>query len=80
MGYVHVGVLLAVLEATPARLVLRVRPAIARVVFGVENLAVVPGDGVVIFPARNLGQQGIEVRLSAGPRHSGVMSVLVMVG
>jgi hypothetical protein len=69
MGYVHVGALLAVLEVAPARLVLRVRPAIARVIFGVENLAVVPGDDVVIFLARKLGQQGIEARLEGRPSY-----------
>ena len=69
MGYVHVGVLLAVLEVAPARLVLRVRPAIARMVFGVENLDIGPHEGVVIFPAHKLGQQGIEARLPGRPSY-----------
>jgi hypothetical protein len=69
MGYVHVGVLLAVLEVARARLVLRVRPAIARMVFGVENLDIGPDEGVAIFPAHKLGQQGIEARLPGRPSY-----------
>lgn len=38
MGYVNVGVFLAVLEVTQARLILRVRPRVAQAIFGIESL------------------------------------------
>src|SRR5262245_40344209 len=66
LGYAQVGLLMAVLEIEGRRLGVRVRPGFARRMFGIQNLAVTPSDGVVVFPARNLGQQGIEVRPKSG--------------
>jgi hypothetical protein len=63
VGYVEIGVLLAVAEVGVQSLVLRIRPGIIRLMFGIENLTVQPGAGVAIFPARKLGQSGIEVRI-----------------
>ena len=69
LGYMDVSVPLAVAEVGPGRLVLRVRPAIFRLMFGLATLTVAPGDGVVIFPAHKFGQEGIEIRLNGRPSH-----------
>lgn len=69
MGYVEIGVLLAVAEVRQHLLVLRVRPALIRLMFGIDNLTVVPDDGAVIFPAHKFGQEGIEIRLNGRPSY-----------
>lgn len=68
MGYVHASRPLGVLEVAPGRIGLRVRLPIARWVFGIENLNVTAGQGVVVFPARRLqGLGGIEIRVPDRP-------------
>ena len=69
MGYMEIGVFLAVAEVSKRALVLRVRPAIIRLMFGIENLRVAPGEGAVIFPAHKLGQTGIEIRREGRPSY-----------
>lgn len=69
LGYIQVGVFLAVAELGEQGLVLRVRPAIIRMMFGIENLTVRPGDGTVIYAARTVGQSGIEIRISGRPSY-----------
>ncbi len=64
-GYVNVGVLLAVLEVAPGQLVLRTRPALMRLMFGIKNLTAAPDESVTIFPFRGRFQTGVEVRLAA---------------
>ena len=61
--------LLAVAELDRQVLVVRVRLGLLRLMFGVQNLAVRPGDGPVIFPARKMGQSGIEIRMSGRPSY-----------
>jgi hypothetical protein len=67
MGYVEIGVFLAVAELGEQGLVLRARPAMIRLMFGIENLTVRPGDGTVIYAARAVGRSGIEIRVSGRP-------------
>ena len=70
LGYIEVSVLLAVAELGDHGFTLRVRPAIIRLMFGIMNLAVNPGEGAVIYPARTtFGRSGIEVRLSGQPSY-----------
>lgn len=64
MGYVQIGVFLAVAELGELGLVLRVRPGIIRLMFAIENLTVQPRDGTVIYPARAVGRPGIEIRMN----------------
>jgi hypothetical protein len=69
MGYMDVGVFLAVMEVGAGLLKLRVRPAILRMMFGIENLQAVPGASTLICPAHKLGQSGIEVRRQGTPSY-----------
>lgn len=69
LGYVEIGVFLAVAELGEQGLVLRVRPGIIRLMFAIENLTVQPGDGTVIYPARAVGRSGIEIRMSGRPSY-----------
>lgn len=69
MGYVEISVFLAVAELGEQGLVVRVRPGIIRLMFLIENLAVRPGDGTVIYPARAIGRWGIEIRMSGRPSY-----------
>ena len=69
VGYVEIGVFLAVTELGEQGLVLRVRPGIIRLMFGIENLTVRPGDGTVIYPARAVGRSGIEIRMMDRPSY-----------
>lgn len=69
MGYIEVSVSLAVAELAEQGFVLRVRPSIIRLMFGIENLAIRPVDGTVIYPARALGRSGIEIRMSGRPSY-----------
>jgi hypothetical protein len=62
LGYTDIGIFLAMLEVSPGVLRFRVRPALLRLVFGLQVLQAVPGDGTRIFPARKFGQSGIEIR------------------
>ncbi|MDA8322613.1 MAG: hypothetical protein M0030_22790 [Actinomycetota bacterium] len=63
MGYIEVGVWLAVLEAKHQSLVLRARPRFVRIIFGLDDLAVALED-TTILPAHKLGQKGVEIRRS----------------
>jgi hypothetical protein len=69
LGYAVVTIPLAVLELAEARLVLRVRPGIVRMMFGIENLVVAPREEIVIYPARGWSLDGIEVRLGNQPSY-----------
>lgn len=69
MGYVEVGLFLAVAELGDRGLVLRVRPGVVRLMFAIENLTVHPADGAVIYPARALGRSGIEIRVGGRPSY-----------
>ncbi len=60
MGYTEIGIFLAVAEVGAEVFTLRVRPAIIRVMFGIENLKAVPTEGTMIFPARKFGQMGLK--------------------
>ena len=62
MGYTAIGILLAVMEVGDGILKLRVRPALLRLMFGIENLSAAADPGTMIFPARKFGQIGIEIR------------------
>ena len=66
-GYIDVGIFLAVVEVSGERLKMRSRPTLIRKMFRLDNLDVGPQDGVTIYPAHKLGQQGIEIRVSDGP-------------
>ena len=37
--------------------------------FGIANLTVEPGPGIVIFPAHKLGQTGIKIRMNGRPSY-----------
>lgn len=63
MGYIEVGVWLAVLEAKHQSLVLRARPRFVRIIFGLDDLAVALED-TTILPAHKLGRKGVEIRRS----------------
>ena len=69
MGYTDIGIFLAVMEVGAGLLKLRVRPAILRMMFGIENLRAVPGPSTVIYPAHKFGQAGIEVRREGEPSY-----------
>lgn len=69
VGYVEVSIFLAVAELGEQGFVLRVRPFIIRLMFGIENLTVRPVDGTVIYPARAFGRSGIEIRVSDRPSY-----------
>jgi hypothetical protein len=60
MGYGRATPPLGVLEVAPGLIVLRVRPAIVRVMFGVEPLNVTAGQDVAVFPASKKRPQGLE--------------------
>jgi hypothetical protein len=66
MGYVHASRPLGLLEVASGRIGLRVRLPIARLIFGIENLNMTAGQGIIVFPARRLrfqGLDGIEIRV-----------------
>jgi hypothetical protein len=67
MGYVDVGIFLAVMDIGPGILELRIRPMFLRPMFGIQNLQVVPDPTTVVCPARKIGQIGIEIRRVARP-------------
>jgi hypothetical protein len=67
MGYMDIGMFLAVMEVGAGLLLLRVRPAIVRMMFGIEDLRAVPGPSTVICQAHKFGQTGIEVRREGMP-------------
>ena len=69
LGYVIVGPPLAVVEVRQGGLLFRVRPRIAGILFGIENLMVTPDDNVVILPAQRRGSTGIELRMSQRPSY-----------
>jgi hypothetical protein len=69
LGYVVVTQPLAVLEVRQTGLSFRVRPRLARTIFGIKDLVVIPGNGVVVFPARRLGAVGVEVRIPEQPSY-----------
>ena len=70
-----VGVLRAVLDVAPARIKLRVRPPVVRVLLLMEDLSAIPGDGVVIFPAHQedhrgrWSRRGIEIQVAGSSRY-----------
>jgi hypothetical protein len=70
MGYVHATKPLAVLEVSPGRIRLWLRPAIIRAAFGVETLDATAGQHVVVSPARRTARRelgGIEIRCPGRP-------------
>jgi hypothetical protein len=67
MGYTDIGILLAVIEVGAGLLKLRVRPALLRLMFGIENLSAAADPGTIIFPAHKYGQTGIEIRRESLP-------------
>jgi hypothetical protein len=68
-GYIDVGIFLAVIEVSAEHLKMRSRPAAMRKMFRLSNLDVRPWDGVTIYPARKLGQQGVEIRVADAPSY-----------
>jgi hypothetical protein len=70
-----VGVWRAVLDVAPARIELRVRPPVVRVLLLMEDLMAVPDDGVVVFPAHQeddrgrWGRKGVEIRGAGSSRY-----------
>jgi hypothetical protein len=69
LGYVDIGILLAVMEVGAGVLSIRVRPALIRMMFGIQNLQTVPDLRTEIFPAHKFGQAGIEVRREGKPSY-----------
>lgn len=71
LGFMEVGSRLAVLEVRQGSLVMRVRPRLVRLMFGMKNLAVDPADGAVCFPAAGALLKGVEIRLAGRRTTSG---------
>jgi hypothetical protein len=69
MGYTDIGILLAVMEVGARILKLRVRPALLRLMFGIENLSAAADHGTMIFPAHKFGQTRIEIRRERLPSY-----------
>jgi hypothetical protein len=57
-GYEPRGVRRAVLEISSGRLDLRVPPGFVKTYLGMEDLTATPGDGVELYPAREVGRWG----------------------
>jgi hypothetical protein len=66
-GYIDIGIFLAVVKVSDERLEMRSRPTLVRRMFRLDNLDVRPQDGVTIYPAHKLGQQGVEIRIPDSP-------------
>jgi hypothetical protein len=67
LGFMEVGSRLAVLEVAQGRMVLRVRPALVRLMFGMKNLAVDPADGALCSPVSGAFLKGVEIQLAGQP-------------
>jgi hypothetical protein len=57
-AYEPVRVPSAVLEISPGRIGLRVRSAFVKSLLVMEDLTAAPGDGVTLYPAREVGRWG----------------------
>jgi hypothetical protein len=69
MGYISVGMFLAVVDVSPGRLSMRARPAFIASGFGLSRLEVTPQDGLTIYPAHKFAQEGIEIRIPGSPSY-----------
>jgi hypothetical protein len=70
LGYVLVGLPLAVVEVRESGLRFWVRPRIAGILFGIENLTITPEDNVVFLPVqRRRDSIGIELRMPQRPSY-----------
>lgn len=58
---------MAILEITPGRLAVQIRPRWARKLLGVINLEALAGDGTVLFPVRQLAGVGVGIRQPGQP-------------
>jgi hypothetical protein len=69
MGYIDVGIFLAVVEVSPGRLAMHSRPALVGKMFGLGKLELALSDNVTVHTARRFGQQGIEIRFAGSPSY-----------